>query len=269
MWIDPHAHLDRLLPESSPLSRQGRAWFDEAMRVVKAAQGMGVSGFIIPDVTSQYPRRQSKICKATPNCYRAVGLYPGHAAEAEPGLEAWLERQVKEYSVKPIAIGEIGLDKRWDLGPQRPVFRRQLDLARALDLPVILHVVRAHAEVMAIFKQDGPPRRGVVHAFSGSVDEAAYYAKIGLYLSLSGAVTYPQARKLRRAAVAIPADRLMIETDSPDQPPAWLPDQPNSPSALVWIAAAVATLRAEQTRAVLDRSTAHIKALFELPQEMR
>ncbi len=128
---------------------------------------------------------------------------------------------------RPHAIGELGLDGRGlepgspdRLASQERAFRAQLALSRELDLPLVLHVVRAHAQALRILKRDGVPHRGgVVHSYSGSAELVADYLRLGLYISFAGPVTYPEARRVHAAAQAVPSERLLVETDAPTQTP--------------------------------------------------
>ncbi|MFO0577912.1 MAG: TatD family hydrolase [Polyangia bacterium] len=171
---------------------------------------------------------------------------------------------------RPHALGEIGLDARTDetkrcLDLQTRVFREQLALARALDLPVVLHILRTHEAALRVLRTDGLPRRGgVVHSFSGSAELVRDYVKLGLFISLSGAVSYSNARRLHAAARAVPDELLLVETDAPDQtPPARRPGT-NEPAFLVDVIAAVAELRAQtvaHVAAVTDDNTRRLLGL--------
>ncbi|MCA9545256.1 MAG: TatD family hydrolase, partial [Myxococcales bacterium] len=165
-------------------------------------------------------------------------------------------------------VGEIGLDHRAPYAAHRAeqarAFREQLALARALDRPVVLHVVRAHGEVLAVLKGDGVPRAGgVVHAFSGSVEVMQAYLALGLHISLAGPVAHPRSRRLHAAAAAVPAHRLLVETDAPDQPPPGVPGR-NEPAVLPQVIAAVAALRGTPVAQVGAQAAANARRLFGL-----
>jgi TatD DNase family protein len=172
---------------------------------------------------------------------------------------------------RPQAIGELGLHATGKAPPERlqqqeRAFRAQLALARQLDLPLVLHVVRTHAEVLRILKSDGVPRAGgVVHSYSGSAELVADYVRLGLHLSFAGPVTYPDAHRVQAAARAVPAARLLVETDAPDQTPWARRPAPCEPAFLPDIVQALAAHRGT-TPAELARFTdSNARQLFALP----
>lgn len=179
----------------------------------------------------------------------------GRAARGEPLTAA------EPPLPRPHAIGELGLhvqDKA--AGPdglpqQERVFRAQLALARQLELPLVLHVVRAHAQVLHILKSDGVPRPGgVVHSYSGAAELVRDYVALGLHLSFAGPLTYPTARRVHAAARAVPAERLLVETDAPDQTPWARRPAPCEPAFLPDIVHALAEQRGQPV-AELGRTT--------------
>lgn len=162
--------------------------------------------------------------------------------------------------VRPHALGEMGLDARTEetkgcLDRQEAVFRAQLALARDCDLPVMLHILRAHEAALRVLKSDGLPRRGgVVHSFSGSAELVREYVKLGLHLSFAGSITLPEARRQHAAARAVPDDRLLVETDAPDQTPLGRRPSRNEPAFLPDVIAELAAVRG-QTVAHVARLT--------------
>lgn len=175
------------------------------------------------------------------------------------------------------ALGETGLDALTDktkacLPRQESVFREQLAMARALDLPVMLHLLRAHEPALRLLKRDGLPRAGgVVHSFSGSAELCGEYVKLGLHISFAGSVTYPNARRLHAAAAVVPAGLLLVETDAPDQTPD--PRKPllNEPAFLVDVIETVARLRGETVGRIAELTDENAHRLLGLvpPREGR
>ena len=146
--------------------------------------------------------------------YAAVGIHPETAGQQPADYLAQLERLAKHPKV--VAIGEIGLDyhyEGYDRGSQSVLLREQLDLARQLDLPVIIHARDCTEDYLRILQEFRP--RGVVHCFSGSVEMARDLVGIGMYIGLGGAVTFKNARRPIEVAAWVPEDRLLIETDAP------------------------------------------------------
>jgi TatD DNase family protein len=139
-------------------------------------------------------------------------------------------------------------------------------MAKQRALPVILHIVRAHAMAIDILKESGLPNSGgMVHSFSGSPADAQAYTALGLHISFSGNITHPNAKKTRRAAAVVPAQQLLVETDSPDQPPYNRRPGPNEPAFLIDVIAAVAKARQEDPAHVATLTALNARQLFDLP----
>ena len=179
--------------------------------------------------------------------YAAIGAHPHNASR----YDAAAEKTILDYQQHPKCrlLGEIGLDYHYDLSPreaQRSVFDRQLDLAFDLGKPVQLHIREAHGDCMDMLRaraKAGRMPKGIMHCFTGSWECAKVYLDLGLYISLSGAVTFKNAPKLAEVAQNTPADRLLIETDCPYMAPVPLRGQRNEPSFLQHTLVKVAALR--------------------------
>jgi TatD DNase family protein len=192
-------------------------------------------------------------------------------------IDRVLEKLESELSwtEAPKGVGELGLDKHpghvkagdesVSLRQER-AFTKQLELARAFRKPVVLHIVSAHAEALAILEKFGPfPPGGLVHSFSSSPEVARSYLDLGLTISLGGSVTRRGSQSLRKAIECVPPDRLVVETDCPDQLPE-LPGlkkgQMNEPVNLLGIAEVVAGIRGEDRDELLFRSAGNLKRIF-------
>jgi TatD DNase family protein len=163
------------------------------------------------------------------------------------------------------AVGEFGLDyylPHLDRERQQSLFEAQLDLAAEFQLPALLHVRRSHAPVTAALKRYKLARGGVIHAFSGSLEEAREYLKLGFKLGLGGAATWPQALRLRKVLAQLPLDAVVLETDSPDMAPAMYPGMRNSPVHLPDICAALAQVMGCTPEALAAASTRNAGELF-------
>lgn len=218
--IDSHCHLDA--PEFDP----------DRPAVLAAARAAGVTGIVVPayvaarwDSLLTLCRSHHHITPEAPRLWPALGLHPVHLAAH---ADADLTRLESLLAAAPdvVAVGEIGLDRflpelitptAW--ARQVALFEAQLALAREHDLPVILHARRCHADIMASLKRVRHRSGGILHAFSGSVEEARQYRRLGLHLGLGGPLTYPQSARLRAVATALPLDAFVIETDAPDLVP--------------------------------------------------
>ena len=209
MLFDTHAHYD---------SRQFNADRDEVLSGLKER---GVALVVNPGCDIPTSRMAVAIAEKHPFVYAAVGFHPEELEGAE--LSDLEEIRALAAHKKVVAIGEIGLDYYWvkdEEGRQkeREFFRAQLELARELDLPVIVHDREAHGDTMDIVREY-PGIRGVFHCYSGSAEMAAELVKLGWMISFTGVLTYKNARKAVEAAAVIPLERLMIETDAPYMAP--------------------------------------------------
>ncbi|SDR73489.1 TatD DNase family protein [Halopseudomonas xinjiangensis] len=236
--IDTHTHID--YPD-----------FDaDRQEVLARSHSGGVSRVLIMGVTRENWSRSWHLARNDERLHAAFGMHPIYLDEHLPEhlveLEEWLDRTASHP--KCCAVGEIGLDfflKDLDRERQQRLLEAQLQLAKEHDLPVLLHVRRAHAAMIATLKRWRLPRAGIVHAFAGSTEEAREYIKLGFKLGLGGAATWPQASRLRRVVASLPVSSLVLETDSPDMAPSFQAYQRNSPEYLPEICRTLADLRGE------------------------
>ncbi len=210
-WIDSHCHLD------DPRLNAERAG------MVQRARQAGAAGWLVAGVDREQYARAVVVAQAFPETALAAGVHPWVVARSTPAqLErslAWLDRACRSPLV--VALGETGLDRlhastagAWER--QRQSLHEHLRLARLHSLPVVLHVVRAQAAVLAALKHHGRGVRGVVHGFEGSPGGAAQYLRKGLWLGFGpGVLRSPAALA---AATACPLERLLLETDAPERP---------------------------------------------------
>lgn len=211
MWIDTHCHFDV-------------ADFDADRPAVAAqAAANGVRAIVIPGYLADRWSRLFEVCASldVPRMLPAPGLHPCYIREHRPEHLAMLESRLK--SDRCIAVGEIGLDtyvgdiRQGDLYQrQQAFFIDQLALAKRFGKPVILHVRKAHADVFRLIRGQKFDMGGIVHAFSGGVEEARMYVRLGFRLGIGGSVTYDQAKRLHAVVAAMPIESLVIETDAPD-----------------------------------------------------
>ena len=250
--IDSHSHLDV-------------AEFDgDRAHALARARAAGVRRQIVPAIDAAGFARVRELCAREHGLYPAYGLHPMYLAEHRPEhlqeLEQWIERE------RPVAVGECGLDffvPGLDADAQREYFQRQLELARKFDLPLILHARRAVDEVTAAIRRIGN-LRGVVHSFSGSVEQAQHLWKLGFCLGLGGPLTYPRAHRLREIVATMPLEYLLLETDSPDQPLHGHQGQRNEPALLAEVCTCVARLRGVEPEEVAAATTRNCERLFRL-----
>lgn len=168
---------------------------------------------------------------------------------------------------KMVAVGEIGLDYYWDKENrdlQKMWFIRQLELARQLDLPVIIHSREAAADTMEIMKQHAKGLDGVIHCFSYSPEQAKEYVKMGFYLGIGGVVTFKNAKKLKEVVQEIPLEALVLETDSPYLAPVPHRGKRNNSQNLVYVAEEIAALKGVSYEEVVRQTTENAKKLYRL-----
>jgi TatD DNase family protein len=252
--VDTHCHLD------------DREFDEDRDAVLVRARDSGVSDIIIPAIDAANWDAVRALCGARPGMFAAYGLHPlclaMHRPEHLDALRGWIDRE------RPVAVGECGLDyfvDGLDHDMQQGLFDAQLRIARDFDLPVIVHARRAVDAVIASLRRIGG-LRGVVHSFSGSLQQAEQLWTLGFRLGLGGPVTYPRANRLRRLAATMPLDHLLLETDAPDQPGAGHQGVRNEPGFVLDVARTIAELRGVPVESIAEATTRNARALFDLPE---
>lgn len=253
MLFDTHAHLH--FPEFA----------EDLPGVLERARAVGVRWILTIGTSAEGSRAAVALAEREPDLYAAVGIHPHDAAEADEAAFDDL-RRLAESSGKVVAVGEIGLDFFRNLSPrdvQLEVFRRQLDLARRIGKPILVHCREAHAETLEVLHAEGVPAAGgIMHCFSGDAEVARRCLDLGLLISLAGPVTYPNARKLPEVVKLAPEDRLVVETDCPFLPPQPYRGKRNEPAYLPITAARVAELKGLPAEALGARMAENALTLF-------
>ena len=254
MLADSHAHID---DERFDADR------DE---VVARALAAGVSLIVNIGADMASSARSVALAEKYPGIYAAVGMHPHDSQD----MKETDYRQLEQWANHPkvVAIGEIGLDYHYDLSPrpvQKEVFLRQLDLARKTGKPFIIHEREAHADMLDIIRNAARGLNGVFHCFSGSVETAREYLKMGFYISVAGPVTFPKSVKTKEVAKAVPLDRLLVETDSPYLTPQPFRGKRNEPAYVRIVAEEIANLRDISLAELAEVTTANVRKLFNIP----
>lgn len=245
-FFDSHCHLDF-------------AAFDpDREQVWQRAKRAGVVGVLLPGVHPEQWFGSAQLRAQHPEWYTSVGLHPYwlHRLSSQVLERSLAELAQSAQALGACAIGECGLDARlpklggFSLSEQRRVLLPQLQVARELELPLVLHIVRAHGPALELLEELGPFRAGgVLHGYSGPAELVPRYAALGFSFAFGGAITRPNARRARQALLAVPDERLLLETDAPDQAPHTGPDAPhierNEPAALLEIARLVTLVRGQ------------------------
>jgi TatD DNase family protein len=253
--IDAHVHL-------------ADSRFTAVGEVLERAHRAGVEQLVMAGTEPADWERQIALAREHPSLFMSFGLHPWKATSRTGVMEALTRlRGVLDGPARPVAIGETGLDRSGPHGAhievQRLSLGAHLDLALERDLPVILHVVQAHGMMLDLLRARSVVPRGMVHAFDGSLEVARAYESLGLHLSIGGRVCAPEARRLHRSAAAIESERLLVETDAPDQTPYGV-DGLNEPALLPHIVEHLAGLRNQSPDALAAQTAANARALFEL-----
>jgi TatD DNase family protein len=260
MYIDSHAHI-----ESSDFDPDR----DEVIRRARAA---GVEIIVCVgngEVAADSHSAALRVASEHPFIYTTVGVHPHEARLFDDELSRRLEDMASHPKV--IAWGEIGLDYHYDNSPrdtQRAAFRRQLQMARGRNLPVVIHTREAEADTLAILEQEweGEGLPGIIHCFTGTRSFAEEAVRLGFYISFSGVVTFKKSEDLRETARSLPIDRLLIETDSPFLAPVPHRGRRNEPAYVVETARAIAEARGVSREEIGRATSANFKRIFRLDE---
>jgi TatD DNase family protein len=213
MYIDAHCHMD--LP----------VFQDDLALVLARAADRGITGFIVAGIEQRGWARQRHLSRQYPRLAWTAGLHPVAAAKLTE-IDAMVELDGLDACFEgdncAIGVGEIGLDRVFarpeTLDVQMTVFRAQLDFARRRNMPIVLHAVGCHGAVLDVLRSDGVPSAGgMVHSFGGAPGLAQAYLSLGLHISVSGLALNPNAHRLQQTIAQVPKDRLLLESDAPDQ----------------------------------------------------
>ena len=233
MLFDTHAHMD------------DRAFDTDRAELLNGLPGKGIGLLMNPGCSLESSRNAVALAAQYDYIYAAVGSHPDVADEVN---EEVLEEYWKLCKLNPKvkAIGEIGLDYHYEDIPrelQLRAFRLQMELARELDLPVIVHERDAHEDGMNIVKNEFPTVKGVFHCYSGSAEMARQLVDLGWYIGFTGVLTFKNARKAIETAEAIPLERIVLETDCPYMAPVPFRGKRNDPGYLYRMAEKLAEVR--------------------------
>ena len=232
MLFDTHAHMD------------DRAFAEDRAELLEALPGQGLELLMNPGCSLESSRNVVKIAANYDYIYGAVGSHPDVADEVNEAVIAEYRQLCKE-NPKIKAIGEIGLDYHYEdipRGIQLKAFRMQMELARELGLPVIIHEREAHEDGMAVIREF-PEVTGVFHCYSGSAEMARQLVDKGWYIGFTGVLTFKNARKAVEVAASIPLDRIVLETDCPYMAPEPFRGKRNDPGKIYRMAEKLAEIR--------------------------
>ncbi|NYB75799.1 TatD family hydrolase [Sedimentibacter hydroxybenzoicus DSM 7310] len=250
--IDSHAHLDDDRFDS------------DRTEIINKLKDDGIELILNPGADLATSKKAVKIADEYSFIYAAVGCHPHDSKYMNDETMNVFKELSKNKKV--IAIGEIGLDYYYDNSDretQKKWFREQIKLANELDMPYIVHDRDAHEDLFKIMKEEAKSNtRGVLHCYSGSVEMAKEFIKLGFYISLAGPVTFKKAKTPKMVAKEIPLDKLLIETDSPYLTPEPYRGKRNEPKFVRYVAEEIANIRNVSLDVIIESTNQNFKKLF-------
>lgn len=253
MIFESHAHYD------------SRKFDEDREELLNSMQENGVGTIINAGATWKSVTTGLELANQYPFVYAALGLHPDEVGDLNEERFEILKAECQKEKV--VAVGEIGLDYYWDNEShdiQKKWFIRQLELARELNLPVIIHSRDAAEDTLKIMKEHAQGMRGVIHCFSYSKEMAEEYVKLGFYIGVGGVVTFKNGKKLKEVVEAIPIERILLETDSPYLAPEPHRGKRNSSLYLPHIAQMIADLKGLSYEEVVAQTERNSRELFHI-----
>ncbi|MED3554142.1 TatD family hydrolase [Cytobacillus praedii] len=252
MLFDTHVHLN------------ADQYKEDLEEVINRALNEGISRMVVVGFDRPTIERAMELVEKYDFLYASVGWHPVDAIDMKDEDLLWIEELASHPKV--VAIGEMGLDYYWDKSPkdvQKEVFRRQIQLAKKVKLPIIIHNRDATADIVEILKEEEAKEvGGIMHCFSGSPETAKECVEMNFYISLGGPVTFKNAKKPKEVAEAIPLEKLLIETDCPYLAPHPYRGKRNEPSYVKLVAEQIAEIKGISFDEVAEATTANAKKIF-------
>lgn len=254
MYIDTHVHLN------------ADQYDEDLQEVIDRALNSKVEKMVVIGFDRKTIKRAIELVEQYDFIYAVVGWHPVDAIDCTDEDLEWIEQLAAHDKV--VGIGETGLDYHWDKSPrdiQQQVFRKQIQLAKRVDLPIIIHNREATEDVLTILREeDAQQVGGVMHCFGGSVETAQESIKMNFMISLGGPVTFKNAKKPKEVAAEIPLEHLMIETDAPYLAPHPYRGKRNEPSYVTLVAEEIARLKELPVETVAEATTKNAERFYKL-----
>lgn len=254
MLIDTHVHLN------------ADQYDEDLQKVIDRALEEGIDRMFVVGFDTNTIERTMKLIDQYDFIYGIIGWHPVDAIDCTEERLQWIEELSKHPKI--IGIGEMGLDYHWDKSPkdiQKEVFRKQIALAKRVQLPIIIHNREATQDCVDILKEENASEvGGIMHSFSGSNEIADEILKMNLYISLGGPVTFKNAKQPKEVAQHVPLDRLLVETDAPYLSPHPYRGKRNEPARVKLVAEQIAELRGISYEEVCKATTENAERLFKL-----
>ncbi|MBS4221109.1 TatD family hydrolase [Bacillus sp. FJAT-49711] len=252
MLFDTHVHLN------------DDQYAEDLDEVIARAKNAGVEYMVVVGFDRKTIQKALEIIDEHKFLYASVGWHPVDAIDMTEEDLIWLEEVAAHPKV--VALGEMGLDYHWDKSPkeiQKDVFRKQIRLAKKINMPIIIHNRDATQDIIEILKEEHAEEvGGIMHCFSGSAEVAKQCLDLNFYISLGGPVTFKNAKKPKEVAIQVPLDRLLIETDCPYLAPHPYRGKRNEPSYVRLVAEQIADLKSLSLEEVAQITTANAKKVF-------
>lgn len=254
MIFDTHAHYD------------DDAFDEDREQLLGSLQGHGIEMVVNVGASIQSTKNTLELVKQYPFVYGAVGVHPSHTDELNEDLLNWLEHV--SLGEKIVAIGEIGLDYYWD-EPDRAIqkewFIKQLNLAKKVKLPIIIHSRDAAQDTLTIMKAEKAEEiGGVIHCFSYGTEMAREYLNMGFYLGIGGVLTFQNAKKLKEVVEYVPLESIVLETDCPYLSPVPNRGKRNSSMNLTYVVDAISSIKGISRDEVLRVTNQNARKLYRL-----
>lgn len=254
MLIDTHVHLN------------ADQYDDDLQEVIDRALSEGIDRMFVVGFDTKTIERTMKLIDQYDFIYGIIGWHPVDAIDCTDERLEWIESLSKHPKI--IGLGEMGLDYHWDKSPkdiQKDVFRKQIALAKRVQLPIIIHNREATQDCVDILKEENASEvGGIMHSFSGSNEIADEILKMNFYVSLGGPVTFKNAKQPKEVAKHVPLDRLLVETDAPFLSPHPYRGKRNEPARVKLVAEQIAELRGLTYEEVCEATTENAERLFKL-----
>ncbi|HDX9579630.1 TPA: TatD family hydrolase [Bacillus pseudomycoides] len=252
MLFDTHSHLN------------ADQFKEDLQEVIARMKEVGVSYTVVVGFDEVTIKKAIELAETYDFIYAAVGWHPVDAIDMTEEHLKWLEELAGHPKV--VALGEMGLDYHWDKSPkevQKEVFRKQIRLARKVNLPIIIHNREATQDIVDILKEENASEvGGIMHCYSGGVEVAKQCVEMNFLISLGGPVTFKNAKKPKEVAMEIPMEQLLIETDCPYLTPHPFRGKRNEPSYVKLVAEEIANLKGLSYEEVAIKTTENAKKLF-------
>ncbi|PTI70816.1 TatD family hydrolase [Mammaliicoccus vitulinus] len=254
MLIDTHVHLN------------ADQYDEDLQEVIDRALEEGIDRMFVVGFDTKTIERTMKLIDEYEFIYGIIGWHPVDAIDCTEERLEWIEKLSKHPKI--IGIGEMGLDYHWDKSPkdvQKEVFRKQIALAKRVQLPIIIHNREATQDCVDILKEENASEiGGIMHSFSGSNEIADEILKMNFYISLGGPVTFKNAKQPKEVAQHVPLDRLLVETDAPYLSPHPYRGKRNEPARVKLVAEQIAEFRGISYEEVCEATTQNAERLFKL-----